>query len=107
MGLAKSVLEGLHREDRQSLTLTLKVKYHDFKSVTRIVTFAEPIGAIDLIMEKVKRLLENTEAGKKEGAAVGDICFQCSGEPISNKITGSKWKTNSGRNMHLSKMPIF
>jgi DNA polymerase-4 len=69
--LAGKVLEGLHREDRQGLTLTVKVKYHDFKSVTRSVTFAEPIADIDEVMENVNRLLESTEAGQKKVRLLG------------------------------------
>jgi len=70
-GIAKRVIEGLRREDRQGLTLTLKVKYHDFQSVTRSVTFPEPLGDIDAIMEHVKRLLASTEAGKKKVRLLG------------------------------------
>ena len=70
-GLAGSVVEGLHREDRWGLTLTLKVKYHDFQSVTRSVTFPEPIGDIDVIMENIRRLLANTEAGNKKVRLLG------------------------------------
>ena len=70
-GLASRVFEGLRREDRRGLTLTLKVKYHDFQSVTRSVTFSEPICDIDVIMENVKRLLANTEAGKKKVRLLG------------------------------------
>ena len=70
-GLAERVLEGLLREDHQGLTLTLKVKYHDFQSVTRSVTFPEPICHIGVIMESVKRLLENTDAGKKKVRLLG------------------------------------
>jgi DNA polymerase-4 len=70
-GIAESVLEGLRREKRQGLTLTLKVKYHDFQSVTRSVTFPEPIGDIDVIIENVERLLGNTEAGKKKVRLLG------------------------------------
>jgi DNA polymerase-4 len=69
--LARRVMEGLRREDRQGLTLTLKVKYHDFQSVTRSVTFPEPICDIDVIMENVKRLLANTEAGNKKVRLLG------------------------------------
>jgi DNA polymerase-4 len=68
--LAGSVVEGLRREDRQGLTLTLKVKYHDFQSVTRSVTFSEPITD-RVIMENVKRLLANTEAGNKKVRLLG------------------------------------
>ena len=70
-GLAESVVNGLRRKDYQGLTLTLKVKYHDFQSVTRSVTFSEPIGDIDVIMENVKRLLENTAAGDKKVRLLG------------------------------------
>jgi DNA polymerase-4 len=70
-GLASRVLEGLRREGRQGLTLTLKVKYHDFKSVTRSTTFAEPIDDLAVAMKTAKRLLENTEAGKKKVRLLG------------------------------------
>ena len=70
-GLARRVLEGLGREDRQGLTLTLKVKYHDFQSVTRSVTFPEPITDMDLIMDNVRRLLSTTEAGGKKVRLLG------------------------------------
>jgi DNA polymerase-4 len=49
----------------------LKVKYHDFQSITHSVTFPESICDIDVIMENVKRLLENTEAGKKKVRLLG------------------------------------
>ena len=70
-GLAERVINGLRRKDYQGLTLTLKVKYHDFQSVTRSVTCSEPIGDIDVIMENVKRLLENTAAGDKKVRLLG------------------------------------
>jgi DNA polymerase-4 len=69
--LAKKVVEGLQREERQGLTLTLKVKYHDFQIVTRSVTFSEPIARSDAIMVEVKKLLANTEAGNKPVRLLG------------------------------------
>lgn len=69
--LARRVLEGLRRENRQGLTLTVKVKYADFQLVTRSVTFPEPICDIDVIMENVEKLLANTEAGKKKVRLLG------------------------------------
>lgn len=62
-GLARKVVAGLDREDRQGLTLTLKIKYHDFQTVTRSVTGSEPFTDADLIMDHVQQLLANTEAG--------------------------------------------
>jgi DNA polymerase-4 len=69
--LARKVIEGLCREDRRGLTLTVKVKYHDFQSVTRRVTFPEPICDLDRVMDQVKRLLAATEAGKKKVRLLG------------------------------------
>lgn len=69
--IARKVVEGLRREDRQGLTLTLKVKYYDFQIVTRSVTLSEPITHHDLIMVEVKRLLANTEAGNKAVRLLG------------------------------------
>ncbi len=70
-GIAESVLKGLRREDHQGLTLTLKVKYHDFQSVTRSVTFPEPIADLDMILENVEKLLGSTDAGKKKVRLLG------------------------------------
>jgi DNA polymerase IV len=80
-GLARKVLEGLHREDRQGLTLTLKVKFHDFQSVTRSVTFPEPISDMDVIMGHIERLLANTEAGQKKVRLLGVSVSNFLGDP--------------------------
>jgi DNA polymerase IV len=69
--LAKHVVDGLRKENHQGLTLTLKVKYHDFQLVTRSVTFPEPIGDIKVIMENVKSLLASTDVGKKKVRLLG------------------------------------
>ena len=65
-GLARKVVDGLRREGRQGLTLTLKIKYHDFKTVTRSVTGSEPFTSADLIMVHMQQLLANTEAGERK-----------------------------------------
>jgi len=69
--LARRVIEGLRQVDRQGLTLTLKVKYRDFQSVTRSITFPEPISDIETAMDHLKRLLSNTEAGEKKVRLLG------------------------------------
>jgi len=70
-GLARKVVDGLHREGRQGLTLTLKIKYHDFKTVTRSVTGSEPFTDAQLIMDHVQQLLANTEAGRTKVRLLG------------------------------------
>jgi DNA polymerase-4 len=46
--------------------VTLKIKYYDFKLITRSVTLPEPIYKSGEIFNTVRRLLEKTEAGKKK-----------------------------------------
>ena len=70
-GLAQQVVEGLQREGQRGLTLTLKVKYHDFQTVTRSVTLPEPVAATDPVMVHLKGLLANTEAGNKAVRLLG------------------------------------
>jgi DNA polymerase-4 len=69
--LAKRVVDGLHKGNHQGLTLTLKVKYHDFQSVTRSITFVEPIRDIDRVMENIRALLTSTDAGRKKVRLLG------------------------------------
>ena len=70
-GIARKVVEGLLRENRRGLTLTLKVKYHDFQSVTRSITLPEPISHTDAIMDHVIKLLGSTQAGDKKVRLLG------------------------------------
>ena len=70
-GLARRVLDGLKRDGHQGLTLTLKVKYANFKSVTRSVTFPEPIEDMEMVLDCLKRLLANTDAGEQKVRLLG------------------------------------
>jgi DNA polymerase-4 len=69
--LAGKVVEGLRREDRQGLTLTLKIKYQDFQTVTRSVTLPEPVANTASIMDHITKLLANTDAGIKKVRLLG------------------------------------
>lgn len=70
-GLARKIVDGLRREDRQGQTLTLKIKYHDFQTVTRRVTRSEPFTTVDLIMDHVQPLLADTDAGERKVRLLG------------------------------------
>lgn len=70
-GLARKIVDGLRREDRQGQTLTLKIKYHDFQMVTRRVTRSQPFTNVDLIMDHVQSLLADTAAGEKKVRLLG------------------------------------
>ncbi len=70
-GLAERVAAGLRREDRRGVTLTLKVRYHDFRTITRSVTLSDPFCDKAAMMAQVRRLLRNTDAGKKPVRLLG------------------------------------
>jgi DNA polymerase-4 len=64
-------MEALNKRESRGRTITLKIKYFDFKSITRSVTIDEPVGNTSIIMKYVKTLLNKTEAGKKKVRLLG------------------------------------
>lgn len=60
--LAAEVLEGLTKRRLVAATWTLKVKYHDFRQVTRAHTGPRPIGELTELMTLLGALLDRTEA---------------------------------------------
>jgi DNA polymerase-4 len=69
--LAVKIENILKRDGREGMTVTLKVKYFDFQSITRRITVSEPIADADIIMKYVSSLLDNTEAGMKKVRLLG------------------------------------
>jgi len=59
------------KRDAEGRTLTLKVKYFDFQSITRSVTIDEPADNAGVIMKHIRPLLSKTEAGKKKVRLLG------------------------------------
>lgn len=62
--LAIKVERALQNKDCGGTTITLKVRYHDFTTVTRSQTFPTPLHRFDEIMDCIPQLLRATEAGK-------------------------------------------
>ena len=63
--LAVMVAKRMRRYQLQGRTITLKVKYHDFRQITRSSTIKEHIDDSKMIYEKVIQLLKKTNAGEK------------------------------------------
>jgi len=70
-GLAVKVEDLIKRHDKKGRTVTLKVKYYDFQSITRSVTTEEPVMEAVIIMKHVRSLFAKTEAGKKKVRLLG------------------------------------
>jgi DNA polymerase-4 len=73
------VARRLRRHGVGGKTVTLKVKYGDFKQITRSSTLPVPTDDAGQIFERLCRQLENTAVGKKPvrllGAAVSQLSF--------------------------------
>ncbi|MEJ2331602.1 MAG: DNA polymerase IV [Desulfobulbaceae bacterium] len=63
--LAVMVAKRLRRYQLQGKTITLKVKYHDFRQITRSSTIKQHSADSKRIYEEVIRLLQKTNAGEK------------------------------------------
>lgn len=83
--LAKIVHERLSRYQLQGRTITLKIKYHDFKQITRNQSFPKGVGDLQIICETAKSLLVKTDLLNKKIRLLG-ISLSNFNEP---KIKGS------------------
>jgi len=69
--LADMVAKRLRRHRLRGRTITLKVKYHDFKQITRSSSIEEPVDDSRRIYHEVLELLEKTAAGEKPVRLLG------------------------------------
>lgn len=69
--LSHNVSRMMKEENLTGRTITLKLKYHDFQSVTRSITIKEPVNDAETIVNQALLLLGNTEAGMKKVRLLG------------------------------------
>ncbi|WP_269490047.1 DNA polymerase IV [Alkalilimnicola ehrlichii] len=68
--LADKVAASLHRRGLAGRTVTLKVKYHDFRQITRSLS-GRPVQSADEIRARLPALLQDTEAGDRPVRLLG------------------------------------
>lgn len=69
--MAREVAEGLQRRELSACTLTLKVRFADFTTVTRSLTLDGPTRRAASIAEVGRALLRRTEAGRRPVRLLG------------------------------------
>ncbi len=69
--IAERVENSLIKREAKGRTITLKVKFFDFQSITRSITIDEPADTATVIMKYIKPLLSKTEAGEKKVRLLG------------------------------------
>jgi DNA polymerase-4 len=85
--IAKMVHDRLERYHLQGRTITLKIKYHDFKQITRNQSFVIPVSDYELILNTAKNLLVKTEPENKKIRLLG-ISLSNFGEPKIKDTSG-------------------
>ena len=71
LALCKNIETTLARRQQGGATITLKVRYHDFRTVTRSVTLNFPIFTSQEIFRHLPLLLQDTEVGRKKVRLLG------------------------------------
>ncbi len=69
--LAERVAKGLERRELAARTITVKVRYDDFTTLTRSQTLPDPTASKRLIASLAKKLLRSTEAGQRSVRLLG------------------------------------
>lgn len=69
--IAATVYQRLQRYDLKGRTITVKIKYSDFKQITRSQSFIGAVGDIDTILATAKQLLAATEPEGSEIRLLG------------------------------------
>ncbi len=63
--LAEKVARGLEKRDLTARTLSIKVRYPDFETITRALTLSTPTASADLIAETTGQLYKRSEAADR------------------------------------------
>jgi len=71
LALTQSVETSLVRHQQGGSTITLKVRYHDFSTITRSRTLTCPVFDHQEILQYIPHLLKCTEAGRKKIRLLG------------------------------------
>lgn len=82
--MAVEVAEGLDRRDLAGRTVTVKVRYGDFTTVTRSRTLAAPTADAPTVATHAVDLLQHTEAPRRPVRLLGVT--------VSNLASGSAWQ---------------
>lgn len=82
--IALTVFDRLKKYNLRGRTITLKIKYHDFKQITRNFSFPKPVNDLETISITAKKLLAKTDPENKRIRLLG-ISLSNFGEIIEKR----------------------
>jgi DNA polymerase-4 len=69
--LAIKIEEYMKEKNLLGKTISLRMRYSNYKRITRSITLLEPIDDAKIIMDNIKKLLSKTEAGSRKVRLLG------------------------------------
>ena len=69
--ISEQVFNRLQRLSLKGRTVTIKIKYHDFKQITRSQSFAQAVPNVEALTETAKQLLASTDLAEKKIRLLG------------------------------------
>ncbi len=78
--IARKLEDLVRSHEIQARTVVLKVKYADFRTITRSATFSAPVETAEAIMTHIADLLSKTAAGRKKVRLLGITLTNFAGE---------------------------
>ncbi|MFX1706564.1 DNA polymerase IV [Chitinophaga sp. CC14] len=83
--IGKTVYDRLQRYNLKGRTITLKIKYSDFKQITRNQSFPFPVGDYDIIVDTAKQLLAATYPEDKRIRLLGITLSNFNDGPLNQE----------------------
>ena len=87
--IALTVCERLQKYGFRGRTITLKIKYSDFKQITRSLSFQHPVSDLETISSTSKQLLSATDLTDKKIRLLGISLSNFKTQAIDNRKAGS------------------
>jgi DNA polymerase-4 len=92
--MARDVAGWLERRDIVARTVTIKVRYDNFETITRSVTELPPTRDAETVASRAVRLLDKTEAGLRPvrllGVSVHNLVDSAAAQPSPRPIGGDE-----------------
>lgn len=87
--LAQEVVEGLEKRNLSGKTITLKLRYQDFTTITRSRSLENKTNSLETIVRTAQKLLEETQAGERPVRLIGVTVsgFQSESRPPQNQLS--------------------
>lgn len=87
--ISEQVFSRVQRLSMKGRTVTIKIKYHDFKQITRSQSFTQAVPSVEVLTETAKQLLATTDLTDKKIRLLGVSISNFEGMVITRQEQGT------------------